>query len=438
MNELSNSKKLYEKAKLYISGGISSQIRTLEHSKVPLFIKKAKGSKIWDVDNNEYIDYIQGMGPNIFGHAPDFLNNAISNEIKKGMVYAAQFENEIEVAQKALKILNVDNWTVRFASSGTEINQLLIRLIRGYTNRQLFIKFEGHYHGWMDSINYSVHPDLEYAGDEISPIPVPESTGMDILSSKSIIIARWNDIEHLNKIFEKYSDNIAGVIMEPILANTNCIIPNKSYLESVKRLCHNNGSLLAFDEVITGFRVLKGSAKEFFGIEPDLATFAKSFAGGFPIAMLSGRNEIMKLVGDGIVYHGGSFNSNVASIAAANASLDVMINDNNFYEDLDNKGKKLIGGIEKLSHELDSNIHVQGLGSVFSISFTNKKNIKDWREHFNYCDENKYKVFCKLMFNKGIRLSSNGRVHLSTAHSSEDIDLTLEAIRSTLLELKER
>ena len=213
MHELSNSKKLYEKAKLYISGGISSQIRTLEHSKVPLFIKKAKGSKIWDVDNNEYIDYIQGMGPNIFGHAPDFLNNAVSNEIKKGMIYAAQFENEIEVAKKALKILNVDNWTARFASSGTEINQLLIRLIRGYTNRQLFIKFEGHYHGWMDSINYSVHPDLEYAGDEISPLPVPESTGMDILSSKSIIIARWNDIEHLNKIFEKYSDNIAGVIM---------------------------------------------------------------------------------------------------------------------------------------------------------------------------------------------------------------------------------
>ena len=154
--------------------------------------------------------------------------------------------------------------------------------------------------------------------------------------------------------------------------------------------------------------------------------------------MLSGRNEIMKLVGDGIVYHGGSFNSNVASIAAASASLDVMINDNNFYEDLDNKGKKLMGGIEKLSHELDSNIHVQGLGSVFSISFTNKKNIKDWREHFNYCDENKYKVFCELMFNKGIRLSSNGRVHLSTAHTSEDIDLTLEAIKSTLLKLKER
>jgi glutamate-1-semialdehyde 2,1-aminomutase len=203
-------------------------------------------------------------------------------------------------------------------------------------------------------------------------------------------------------------------------------------------LCHNNGSLLAFDEVITGFRILKGSAKEYFGIEPDLATFAKSFAGGFPIAMLSGRNEIMKLVGDGIVYHGGSFNSNVASIAAASASLDVMINDNNFYEDLDNKGKKLMEGIEKLSHELDSNIHVQGLGSVFSISFTNKKNIKDWREHFNYCDENKYKIFCELMFNKGIRLSSNGRVHLSTAHTSEDIDLTLKAIKSTLLKLKER
>jgi len=436
MNELNKSKKLYEKAKKYIAGGVSSQIRILEHSEVPLFIKKAKGSKIWDVDGNEYIDYIQGMGPNIFGHSPEFLNKSVSEDIKKGMVYAAQFDKEIDVAKKALSILGVKDWTVRFASSGTEIDQLLIRLMRGYTKRQMFIKFEGHYHGWLDSINYSVHPDLEYAGNEDSPIPVPESEGMDLMTQENIIIARWNDLEHLKKIFEKYSDRIAGVLMEPVLANTNCIIPDKSYMKSVKKLCEENGSLLAFDEVITGFRILKGSAIKFFGVEPDLATFAKSFAGGFPIAMLAGSRKIMDLVGEGKVYHGGSFNSNVASIAAANISLEKMLKDEGFFESLEQKGRVLIDGIQKISKDLNSDIHVQGLGSVFSISFTDKDHIKDWRDHFNFCNEKKYKIFCEIMFKKGIRLSSNGRVHLSTSHSLEDIKETLKKIKLSLIELK--
>jgi len=436
MNDINNSKKLYTKAKKYIAGGISSQIRVLEHSEVPLFIKNAKGSKIWDVDDNEYIDYIQGMGPNIFGHAPEFLNKKVSEEINKGMIYAAQFDSEIEVAEKSLKILNAKDWTVRFASSGTEIDQLLIRLMRGYTNRQLFVKFEGHYHGWMDSINYSVHPHLELAGDESSPEAVPESKGMDENTKNGVIIARWNDIEHLKDIFNKFNHQIAGVLMEPILANTNCIIPDEGYIQSVKKLCEENGSLLAFDEVITGFRILGGSAKEYYGVTPDLATFAKSFAGGFPIAMLAGKREIMDYVGDGTVYHGGSFNSNVASIAAANASLDQMINNENFFEDMDKKGKKLITGINKLSKDLNINIHAQGLGSVFSISFTDKDHIRDWRDHFISCDEIKYKYFCKIAFNKGIRLSSNGRVHLATTHTDNDIEKTLEMFKISLLEMK--
>ena len=376
------------------------------------------------------------MGPNIFGHAPDFINKQVSEEINKGMIYAAQFDKEIEVAEKSLKILNTKDWTVRFASSGTEIDQLLIRLMRGFTNRQLFVKFEGHYHGWMDSINYSVHPDLELAGDKSNPEAVPESKGMDENTKNGVIIARWNDIEHLRDIFKKYDHQIAGVLMEPILANTNCIIPDDGYIQAVKKLCEENGSLLAFDEVITGFRILGGSAKEYFGVTPDLATFAKSFAGGFPIAMLAGKKEIMDYVGNGTVYHGGSFNSNVASIAAANASLDEMIDNKNFFEDLDKKGKKLISGINKLSKDLKVNIHAQGLGSVFSISFTNKDHIRDWRDHFINCDETKYKYFCQIAFHKGIRLSSNGRVHLATTHTENDIEKTLEMFKLSLLEMK--
>ncbi|MDA1279824.1 MAG: aspartate aminotransferase family protein [Chloroflexi bacterium] len=424
---------LFEKAKLLVAGGVSSQIRVNEPADVPLFFTHAKGSRMWDADGNEYIDYIQGMGPNLFGHAPDFINRQVAEDMEKGYVFAGQFERELEVAEMALSMIPMDDATVRFASSGTEIDQLLFRTMRGFTGRPKILKFEGHYHGWMDSVNWSVHPPIDKAGPEDAPIAVGESAGMDQATADGLVICQWNDLEKLEKAFADHRGEIAGVITEPILANTNCIIPAPGYMEGLQQLCRGNGTLLAFDEVITGFRVAAGGAQEVLGITPDLATYAKAMAGGFPIAMIVGRRDVMDYIGNGTVYHGGSFNSNVMSIAAAYASLKhIQQNGETFYRDLNARGLRLMEGLRDVAKSQESDLHVQGLGSVFAISFTTKQEIINWRDHARNCDENKYRRFARAMLKQGIRLSSNGRTHLSSAHTDEDIDKTVAAAAAVL------
>jgi glutamate-1-semialdehyde 2,1-aminomutase len=427
------SVRLFEKAKELVAGGVSSQIRVNEPAEVPLFFTRAKGSKMWDADGNEYIDYIQGMGPNLFGHSPDFINKQVSEDMETGYVFAGQFERELEVAEMVLDMIPMKNATVRFASSGTEIDQLLFRTMRGFTGRPKILKFEGHYHGWMDSVNWSVHPPLDKAGPEDAPVPVGESEGMDEATADGLVICQWNDLEKLEKVFADHPGEIAGVITEPILANTNCIVPAPGYMEGLQRICKENGALLAFDEVITGFRVARGGAQEYLGITPDLATYAKSMAGGFPIAMIVGRRDVMDLIGDGTVYHGGSFNSNVMSIAATYASLKhIQDRGDEFFRDLNGKGLRLMQGLKDVAKSLESDLHVQGVGSVFSISFTTKQEITNWRDHARNCDEGKYQRFAEEMLKQGVRLSSNGRIHLSSAHTDEDIDKTVAAAAAVL------
>ena len=427
------SVRLFEKAKELVAGGVSSQIRVNEPAEVPLFFTRAKGSKMWDADGNEYIDYIQGMGPNLFGHSPDFINKQVSEDMETGYVFAGQFERELEVAEIVLDMVPMKNATVRFASSGTEIDQLLFRTMRAFTDRPKILKFEGHYHGWMDSVNWSVHPPLDKAGPEDAPVPVGESEGMDEATADGLVICQWNDLEKLEKVFADHPGEIAGVITEPILANTNCIVPAPGYMEGLERICKENGALLAFDEVITGFRVARGGAQEYLGITSDLATYAKSMAGGFPIAMIVGRRDVMDLIGDGTVYHGGSFNSNVMSIAATYASLKhIQDRGDEFYRDLNGKGLRLMEGLSNVAKSQESDLHVQGVGSVFSISFTTKQEIMNWRDHARNCDDDKYKRFAEEMLKQGIRLSSNGRIHLSSAHTDEDIDKTIVAAAAVL------
>ena len=204
-------------------------------------------------------------------------------------------------------------------------------------------------------------------------------------------------------------------------------------MEGLQRICRENGALLAFDEVITGFRVARGGAQEYLGITPDLATYAKSMAGGFPISMIVGRRDVMNLIGDGTVYHGGSFNSNVMSIAATYASLKhIQEQGDAFYDDLNGKGLRLMEGLRDVAKSLESDLHVQGVGSVFAISFTTKQQITNWRDHARNCDDSKYQRFAKAMLKQGVRLSSNGRIHLSSAHTDEDIDKTVAAAAAVL------
>ena len=431
LDRYARSRQLFRDAQGLIAGGISSQLRQNEHP-VPLFFAKAKHGRMWDVDGNEYVDYVQGMGPNLFGHAPDFLNDAVAKAIRSGLVYTGQFERELEVSRMVRNAVPLKG-NVRFASSGTEIDQLVIRLARGYTGRPKFIKFEGHYHGWTDSVSYSFHPPLDQAGPADAPVPFGESEGMDPAGRENIVVCQWNDIDSLAGAFRRHPDQISGVIMEPILINTNFIAAREGYLEAAKDLCDKNSALLIFDEVITGFRVALGGAQELTGVVPDLATYAKSLAGGFPIAMLLGRPDVMQVLGDGKVNHGGSFNSNVASVEAAHASLShIMADSDRFYGELNRRGEKLIAGLRNVAEKSESDLRVNGLGSVFATAFTDRAEISDYREHVRYCDEDKYQKFRVGMLDRGIRISSNGRWHLASTHTDADIEKTIAAAQDAL------
>lgn len=434
MSRYQRSRELMSRAERVVAGGISSQIRRLEPAGEPLFFTHGDGALIWDVDGNEYIDYMQGMGPNIFGHAPEFVSEAVAQEMKRGYIFAAQFERELEVAEMAAAAVPIPDCTVRFAGSGTEIVQLALRLARGWTGRSKIIKFEGHYHGWLDSVNWSVHPPLAEAGDASAPYAVGESQGMDVGVSDNLIVCEWNSIKRLEAAFAANRNEVAAVIMEPINANTNCIEPAPGYLAAAKAACEREGALLIFDEVITGFRVALGGAQELYGITPDLATYAKSLAAGFPVAMLAGRLEIMDMLGSGEVYHGGSYNSNVMSMAAAHATLSYMHdNKDTVFAEMAARGQRLMEGLKTVAAELGSTLHVQGLGTVFAISFNESgKTITNYRDHARECDDAAYAEFAKVMMARGVRLSSNGRMHMSTAHTDEQVDATIAAAREVL------
>ena len=418
-----NSKKLYEEAKKMVPGGVSSSIRQTEWP-VPLFFESAKGSKMFDVDGNEYIDYVMGMGPNIFGHSPEFITNSVFKDMQDGFCLTGQTRKENELSEFISKTLPFKR-KFRYASSGTEIVQIALRLARSYTNKNKFLKFEGHYHGWMDSVLYNSHPNV--SSEESIYEPVPESGGISKGTADEVVIAPWNDVESLEIILRDQSEDISAIITEPILWNSNVILPNRGYLQELRNLCDKYNVLLIFDEVGTGFRVALGGAQEIYNVEPDLSTYAKSMAGGFPIAMLAGKSEIMDYMANGKVVHGGSFNTNVMSVSASHATLNYLLNNLNFYKSLNENGDVLIEGLKDVAKKHNIDILIQGLGSVFYLSFTNLKSIKNYREHANNVDQEKYKEFSKLMLLNGIRLSQNGRWHMSSAHSTNDIDKTIKS-----------
>jgi glutamate-1-semialdehyde 2,1-aminomutase len=431
--DLKNSERLYSKSLKVIAGGVNSGIRQTEWP-VPLFFKEAKGSHMWDVDGNDYIDYVMGMGPNLFGHAPQFIIDQVSKDIKDGFVFTGQFEQELALSEMIVNSLPYE-FVLRFASSGTEIDQLAIRTARAYTGRTKFVKFEGHYHGWMDSLLYNVHPPVQNEGSN-NYSPIGESSGMSQGLKEEVIISEWNNLEHLRKIFQEEGSDISCVIMEPILANTNVIMPEKGYLESVRDLCDEYGALLIFDEVITGFRVALGGAQEITNVRPDIATYAKALAGGFPIAMMAASKKIMDLLANGQVYHGGSFNSNVMSISAAYASIShILENKTQFYGKMNNLGNSLIEGLNDMASKAGVPVLIQGLGSVFWLSFTTAKSISNYREHALLTDDSKYEDFIRKMLKNGVRLSQNGRWHMSSAHTESDVDKTINAAYESFRDL---
>src|SRR5690349_11914255 len=322
MKSYAKSIALYERTRQHLAGGVSSNVRYASVP-VPLFFVRGEGARLYDVDGNVHIDYVLGNGPAILGHAPKSVIEAVARSLADGQVFAAQNPRETELAERLCGLLPGAE-VVRFATSGTEAVLMAMRLARAFTGRDKILKFEGHYHGWSDQAYISARPSLNEAGPADEPVPVAGSPGIPASVLDDVVVAGWNDLAALEAAFDRHAGEIAGVIMEPVMVNGGAAVPEPGYLAGVSDLCRAKGALFICDEVITGFRVGLTGAQGRFGVTADLAIYAKAVAAGFPLAMVAGRRDVMDTLLDKGVMHGGTYNGNVQSMAAALAALDVL------------------------------------------------------------------------------------------------------------------
>jgi glutamate-1-semialdehyde 2,1-aminomutase len=422
----------YERARRALAGGVSSNFR-LGGSPVPLFFERGEGAHLIDVDGNEYVDYVLGMGPNVLGHAPASVVAAVRDQLPRGQLFAGQTVGEVELAERFQAAVPCAE-RVRFGSSGSETIQLALRVARAATGRTVVAKFEGHFHGWLDPVLASVAPPIDDAGPQEAPITHLPSLGQLPSSAQSVVILPWNDPAALTRAFTGAGhENIAALILEPILCNTSVIPPAPGFLELARSLTSANGSVLIFDEVITGFRVAFGGAQERLGVTPDLAVFAKAMGSGFPIAALVGSRELMELTLHGVV-HGGTYNANISSVAAANATLKGLAQrDGEAYIHMDQRGTRLIEGLRGVAAELGSDLLVQGIGPVFNTTF-GAGPVRNYRE-YAATDIARQRRFLVALQDRGVRVTSRGTWFLSAVHDEADVDLTLAVAREALLEV---
>jgi glutamate-1-semialdehyde 2,1-aminomutase len=416
---------LYARARERIAGGVSSDARRA--SGTPLFVDRAFGAELWDVDGNRVIDYVLGQGPNILGHASPVVAQAVSAQVSRGVAYAAQHELEYVVAERLCSMVPGAE-KVRFNTVGSEAVHGALRLARGLTGRSKVVKFEGNYHGWLDPVLYSVHPDLALAGPPSSPVPVPGSAGLPPRTADDLIVLPYNDLDAVRKAFANHADEIAAVICEPLLCNTGAITPAAGYLEGLRELCTSYGALLVFDEIITGFRLAAGGAQEYFGVVPDVAAFGKAMAGGMQVSAIAGLGEVMDAISDGRVAHAGTFNSQPVAMAAAAAVLAVLDERRDFiYPPMHALGQRLMDGIREIGARHGVPVLVDGPGSVFQVYVTDLPAVRDYRD-FAACDRPRMMRLHELLLERGVNTVPRGLWFLSSAHTAELVDETLQVV----------
>jgi glutamate-1-semialdehyde 2,1-aminomutase len=433
MRNHQKSIELYARAQKHLAGGVSSNVRYASVP-VPLFFTKGEGARLYDVDGNTHIDFVLGNGPAILGHAPAKVIEAVSSSLAEGQVFAGQHRREIELAER-LSALLPSSEVVRFASSGTEAVLMAMRLARAYTKRDKILKFEGHYHGWSDQAFISVRPPLNEAGPSNDPVAVAGSPGIPASALGDVAVCGWNDLDLLAQTFSRYPGEIAAVIMEPMMVNGGVISPSEGYLEGVQEICRANGALLIFDEVITGFRVGLRGAQGKIGVKADLTVYAKAVAAGFPMALVGGRTDIMQTLQHGGVMHGGTYNGNVQSMAAALATLDVLAADDGaLYGDLEARGLELMAGIANLAEKYGLPILVQGDPAIFQTYFTTGAAPQNYRESAA-CDADAARSFHAALQEEGVRIQQAGKWFLSAAHDRSVIAETLLGVERAMAKL---
>lgn len=415
------SSALFRASAEFIPGGVNSPVRAYRSvNRIPRFIEKAKGSKIHDVDGNEYIDYVCSWGPAIMGHAHESVLKAVRDAVENGLSFGAPTENELKLARLVNAImLHIES--LRLVNSGTEAVMSAIRLARGYTGKNRIIKFRGCYHGHSDAM-------LVKAGSGGITTGVPDSIGVPAAVVADTMIADYNSIESVKNLFEAAGNEIAAVIVEPVAANMGVVPPAPGFLQFLRDITSEYGALLIFDEVITGFRIALGGASERYGVIPDLVTLGKIIGGGMPIGAYGGRREIMEMVSpSGKVYQAGTLAGNPVATAAGIATLSWLVDNRNIYAELEVKGAKIEEALKKRFGESAS---VNRTGSLLSVFFTSCR-VTDY-ESATSSDTERFSRFFSYMLDNGIYLapSQYEAWFISAAHSDEDIDRTCRLIEA--------
>jgi len=417
------SERRHARAMESLAGGVSTAFRMAERP-IPLFFKSASGARLVDVDGNEYLDYVCGYGPVILGHAHPAVADQVARAAYGLQQPGGQHETEIELAESLCRLVPAFE-RVRPASSGSEAVHAAIRVARGATGRTLVIKFAGHYHGWLDTI---------YTGTA-NVTAVPESQGQLPSEVADVIVAEWNDEPMLRELFAGYSGRIAAVIMEPLPCNAGVIPANPGFLELARQLTYENGSVLIFDEVITGFRLALGGAQEMLGVVPDLTVVAKAMGNGFPVSAFGGRDELMDLVADNRVVHAGTYNGGGISVAAALATIQTL-ETQPIHDHLIRVGTRLRDGLVETASHHGFPLVAQGPGPVFFTWISDRTSIRSFREHLQ-ADQATYARFAEILLDEGVRVIPGGRWYLSAAHTEDDIAITLAAADRAFARLQE-
>lgn len=422
----SKSAALLERAKQVMAGGVSSEFRKYAHPHA-LFFDHGLGTKVYDVDGNEYLDYSLSQGPLILGHSHPAVTEAVESYSKAGQLFAAQHIQELELAERICEIIPSAE-KIRFCLDGSEAVQTALRVARAKTGKNRFLRFEGHYHGWMDNVAYGFSaPGLEELGDREHPNAFAWSQGLSANSKDDFYILPWNDLTLVALFLKEHADEVAAIITEPVMCNNGCIEPVANFLEGLRDLCTTYNIALIFDEVITGFRLGLAGAQGYYGVVPDLSIFAKAIGSGHPISAIVGKNEWMQVIEQSKVIHAGTMNACNSTVAAALATVDVLQQDEQTYTRMFALGKRLMQGIAEQASQRNIEIRVEGPGSVFSTSFSPIERNRDFRDTLR-ADKKKLSTFVVGLQENGIRILSRGLWYISAVHTIEEIDETIDIV----------
>jgi len=432
----SRSKALFDRAmRVLIEGGSSPSRGPANYGPYPLFIDRARGSRIWDADGNEYIDWMMAYGALPLGHAHPRVVQAVTEAVASGTLFAAATEIEVEVAELLQRMIPGAE-RVRFANTGTEAAMAAIRLARGYTGRPKFIKFEGHYHGWYDDFLVNAHPQpIASLGHRRDPIRIADSSGLNRHALDDTIVVPWNDLEAVERAIETHRGQIAAIVTEAVMANMGVIPPEPDYLRRSRELARANGILFVLDETVTGFRIARGGCQQYYGLDPDISTFGKALGCGFPVAALVGRADVMEALAWGGVLHYGTQNASRVGLYAARAGLQVLDEDGGAaFRHLWRIGEQLGAGLREVFAETRTPAIVQQVGPMLQIMFTDRPAIRDYREFCAHVDRDSYRRLAWKLFRAGIYLSPSAALHsvASLAHTDDDVRCTVEEVRKAL------